>query len=341
MRSKSTHSKLLHWERQTKKSHLALILPDEITESRSLCNLRIYYTKADEICQPVWRQNYEDIRLFGYWDIKFLYFISQINGGLIARKQLESMESLKEGNIESSGTLEANNSVSLNLHFLSGQTSTRDAGITNIQELSKYDYGKELIEKVLHDNAVQDLIDTMKASGELKENADNLELGDYVVFKTAYDVFDINYWNTILNERAFTKMLGLETTPQQTGNREERRAKDKKSTGSNTSPEPSIPEIVSALCKFIPCPQMIMTERHAIPVDNRFLRESLHSIRFKYGSEITILGRVTNTPEKAQQLLPFVSSQLSTISIVANATFFNMALSKTQWITTPIALYFE
>ena len=115
------------------------------------------------------------MRTFVYLDTGILNsYISQINGGLIARKQLESMESLKEGNIESSGTLEANNSISLNLPFVSGQTSTKDAGITNMQELSKYDYGKELIEKVLHDNAVQDLIDTMTDSGELKINTEQI-----------------------------------------------------------------------------------------------------------------------------------------------------------------------
>jgi len=282
------------------------------------------------------------MRTFVYLDTGILNsYISQINGGLIARKQLESMESLKEGNIESSGTLEANNSISLNLPFVSGQTSTKDAGITNMQELSKYDYGKELIEKVLHDNAVQDLIDTMTDSGELKINTERLQIGDYVLFKADYDVLDINYWNDFAKTSAFSNTYEFDKPSKPTGNRQQRRAQNKDNTKTTSTEDPSIQEIISALCQFMPCPQLIMTEKHAIPIDDRFLRESLQSIRFKYCSQMAVLGRITSTPQNATKPQPFMDPRLSVVSSKANSVIFDFLLAKVQWITTPIALYFE
>lgn len=158
------------------------------------------------------------MRTFVYLDTNILNsYISQMNGGLITRKQQEALESTKESNMESSSEPEDNIELSAGFHLATIKVGNRKTGVSNMEELSRYDYGKELIEKVLHDNAVQDLIDTLKESGELKEDPAAFAVGDYVLFKADYDIFDVNYWKELITTPVFSDIVKSQKSSQKMG----------------------------------------------------------------------------------------------------------------------------
>lgn len=121
-------------------------------------------------------------------------------------------------------------------------------------------------------------------------------------------------------------------------NREERRSN--KNTPQKTT-EQDAQALFNAVCKIVPCKKMVLTKAHFIPLDESFLRESLQGIRFKYGREITILGRITNTPMIAAEERKIIDPKISRVVNIANSSLFSLLSASAKWILTPIALFFE
>ena len=214
------------------------------------------------------------------------------------------------------------------------QFSEKDGGDSGIRELSKLDYGRELREKVFHDNAVQNLIDNLRQTGELIENKEKFKLRSYVLFDTPYNILDIESINSLFNGKAANDIAMLvhmkeQETPR---NKEERRSQKQK--------EDQTRSMFNAVAEILPCKQMLFTDDLLVPVMANFLRESLQSIKLKYGGEIKILGYIGNEGK-------YILAQKDSNSFIAkyvdsiNAAALSFLSKEIQWIITPIALFFE
>ena len=84
-----------------------------------------------------------------------------------------------------------------------------------------------------------------------------------------------------------------------------------------------------------------MTEKHILPINEDFLREPLRSIRFKYPKTITVFGKITNNSHEAFENRNIIDPQLAGLVDAANSFMVSFLLKSTQWITVPIALFFE
>ncbi len=279
-------------------------------------------------------------------------YISQIHNGLITRKQHETSESIGESHATSSSTPESTTSFTAGLKYFNINGAERTTGTTSAHELSQHDYGKDWIEKVYHDNIVQELIELLSVSAESGSNTPHLEkdegkfkVGDYVLFESEFDILDMNFFSDFFNDKDFEVMvesaLKSPNPSANEGNREARRAADKKQHNQKKSDANDIKKMLRAMCKIMPCSKLIMAKKHILPINEDFLRESLRSIRFKYPKTITILGKITNESRKVFENRNIIDPQLAGLVDAANNFIEPLLLKSTQWITVPIALFFE
>ena len=293
------------------------------------------------------------MRTFVYLDTVIVNsYISQIHNGLITRKQHETSESIGEINTTSSSTPEVTSSLSASLKLIKGDRAVRDTGISTAHELSQRDYGKDWVEKVYHDNIVQELIELLSTSAEsgsstpqLKISEGEFKVGDYVLFKSEFDILDMDFFSEFFNDKDFEFMvdsaLKSPNPSANEGNREARRAADKKQRNQKDSDITVTKKILRAMCKIMPCSKLIMAKEHILPINEDFLRESLRSIRFKYPKTITVFGKITNNSHEAFENRNIIDPQLGGLVDAANSFIIPFLLTSTQWITVPIALFFE
>lgn len=259
-------------------------------------------------------------------------------GGLVTRKQQEALRATKEVEGKSSSTPETTGEYQLNLAVMGVHTSVKNTGTGKFNSLTKDDGEKELIEKVFHDNAIQELIEEFEQSQQLNHDVSSFKIGDYVLFTEKYDMFDIDFLQGLFSKKTLGVIARHKSTKDIGLNREQRRAQKK-------APQPTFDQtdidLFDAVCKIIPCKKMIVTKDHFIPLDERFLRESLQNICFKYGNTITVLGRITNTPKAIMEDHNIINPSISHVVNAANASLFSFISASVKWIVTPIALFFE
>jgi len=278
---------------------------------------------------------YYTMRHFVYLNTDILNsYLSQINDGLITRTMQETSDKTVEmqTNETTSPTSKAN--VAFKFAIASLETSHTDTGVVHAETLSKADYGKDLIEKILHDNTVEELIASLRRENKLK-NLHNCKIGDYLLFSATFDILDLNFIGTLFsagNRNNLMAILGLDYREETPGDNE---------GNTNITPTSGLLDVFSMLSLIMPCPQMIFTETCCMPVESKYLREKLQEIRFKYAEDIHVFGKVTGTPLKALSNRHILSREIAGFTqglIEAQKTFLPNAI---KWIVDPIALFFE
>lgn len=277
-------------------------------------------------------------------------YVSQLNGGLIVGSHTEVSDSTTQSNTENISNQGDKGTFKGNLFgLLQGGLETQDESVTDSTAIIQSQSGRELIDKIIHDNSFNQVNSYLEKENFIKTSFEG-ELGDYIKLKGNYEIWDLEHLLNILDDK-FIKLF----TEFSIGDEIEA-FKNKKGKLPNNSDIKNIKKEsnesmirtrdVLELCKrILPCTKFMLMEGMFIPIDERFLRESIHSIRFKYDGEITVIGKYTghykkekNNNEESCNFSDIFESIENLVEIFLEGT--TNIPPKTK-VLDPIALYFE
>lgn len=263
-------------------------------------------------------------------------YISQIYGGILekgksekecAKKQIWETISPEE---KIKATLKGGLPGILNANFET-EFSVKDKTVKGIDN---YNASKEVIEKIYHDNLLDNLIEFINKNEKIATSIDDIEYGKYVTLSLPFNFVNHSYLKSISNnefKQAFEKIMNA------TNQGTEQIMKGAKFGI----------ELIANFTKFFescfPVSQLIISENLIIPLDDKYLREEPEVIDFKYGGNIIVIGKVTKECSKAENIFGLYNEKFGNAIEEVKKSIYNIFLPKykNSFIITPIALYFE
>ncbi|MCR1953166.1 hypothetical protein NSA50_19460 [Clostridium sp. DSM 100503] len=288
-------------------------------------------------------------------------YLSQINDGLIKNTVNEAADEIASSKEESSLPGKSRFSSELGFKGVFNMKFSEDKDVINTTNtLSQIESGRELIEKVLHDNAFEQLRKYLNKEFRLRDIKE-CEIGDYVEVAEKYTIRDLDYIINIYTDE-FIEFMGdngiKEYEKEKTANgnvdtiklsnkmKEEKRKaiiKEQRETK----------RIFYIARNIMPFSKFLLCDGYIIPLNDKFLRESTQKIRFNYSGKIKILGRFTSTIEEAVKREKCIEDTFNTgyssfdeiyssLDTVLETTYTDiLGINKNSKIIEPIALYFE
>ena len=263
-------------------------------------------------------------------------YISQIYGGILekgqsekecAQKQVEEIISPEE---KIKATLKGGIPGILNAN-IETQFDVKDK---KIKETDNYNASKEVIEKIYHDNLLDNLIEFINKNERITTSIEEIEYGKYVTLSLPFNFVNHSYLKSISNnefKKSFEKIMNA-TTP---GN-------DKEMKSAKFGME-LIANFTTFFESCFPVSQLIINENLIIPLDDKYLREKPEMIDFKYGGNIIVIGKVTKDCSKDENIFALYNKEFGNAIEEVKKSMYNIFLPKykNSFIITPIALYFE
>lgn len=303
-------------------------------------------------------------------------FISQVYDGLPIQKQNEIKQGNNEqGSNEETKTRSGEGGADVKLFSGKYQSSTTES---NSLTTFESDETKEIVAKKIYDNALNDLESHLISKKQLKGNLDDLQFGDYVKISTELQLNDLRTFldvvsnstlkayefaidDTLKEEKAKTNQL-IEQLPQENKKVEKNKLNsqysklEKTKEAEKKDTEYSFKKMniyISFLIDYLPTPIFIKTANTVIPIDEKYLWDSVKSVTFKYNNnrlenEAIILGKVTKKTDNVDVLDDSIikKDELSSMYVSMNNVFneffelFNV-LNKNEYVISPVAVYFE
>lgn len=221
-------------------------------------------------------------------------FLAQKYNGLPTFNQKQSVDGKKESKKEEINGQTHKRGFELSLFKLIGY----NAEITPeqeryINELSNFSFGKEMINKALHDNSYDLFVE-------------DIDSEKYVTIEDYMRIYDLKSLSSIMeNEFMDAYKLNLPTSEDflKGLNREERRKTHNKKKAEKMEKEHKEElkgidyaiKFINLLSRLFPSDVYIYTRNYFIPFKRNFFREEISSINYIYTSKTKILGRVTGT----------------------------------------------
>lgn len=296
------------------------------------------------------------MRHFVYLDTDTLNsYLSQINGGLLKSAVNEVKDEVATTQNENTIPGKSNFTGEFGLKPLFGLKFSEDKETVNTTNtLSQIETGRELIEKILHDNAF-DLFGAYLKENNLLDYIDNCMLGNYVEINNDFTIRDLGYLTNIFTEDFidFISNMGIESLKSQIDNAEMsssvRKSKERELVNIKKKSEEEFigyKKILNIIGDMLPYSQFIICEECLIPITNKYLRESLSQIRFNYSGKIKVLGKFTSvfkdSINKEKENETFLGGLNSTLDQTFKELYVNMlGFNENMKIVIPIALYFE
>lgn len=307
-----------------------------------------------------------------YLDETFLNsFISQAYDGLPVQKQTERTNSVGDQGTDSvaeKGEL----SGKLNLGFI-GSSGKYDTTETNQLTTFETDETKDIVSKKIHDNALDDLENTLKDKNKLFTDVKNRRFGDYVKVEVAFQLNDLDEFLSTLNDTTFTAykvaveeelrsndksieaLIQSQDISKKDGEQQKREYKKNKNQEiENTDYSFNlIRSYINFATENLPTSIFMKAPNSIIPIDRSNLRESSSSLNFKYNHnelepKIFILGKVTKKTANTNifDLRMFKDKGLGSMYEGFNGVFTELfklfdILNKNEYVISPIAVYFE
>lgn len=281
-------------------------------------------------------------------------YLSQINDGLLKNTVNEAFDEVSTSKVEEGlpGKSEFASELGFKPFFNIKFSEDKDV-INTTNTLSQIESGRELIEKIMHDNAFEQLKKYLDKEF-LSKNVKECMLGEYVELSEKYVVRDLDYIiNLYTNE--FIDFL-CDSTINAKGYKEPSNANaaTKKAFYKKIEEEQvSIKEqqnktkrIFSIAKNIMPFSKFLLCDGCIIPLNDKFLRESTQKIRFSYSEKIKILGRYTSTVEEAVKRETNIQNSFDDLHSSLDKTFKELyinvlGIDEKAKIIQPIALYFE
>lgn len=263
-------------------------------------------------------------------------YISQIYGGVLEKgktekectqKQTEETISPEE---KIKATLKGGLPGVINAN-IETEFSSKDK---TLKGTDNYNASKEVIEKIYHDNLLDNLIEFINKNEEITTNIEEIECGKYVTLSLPFNFVNHSYLKSISNnefKKAFEKIMNV-TNP----------GSDKEMKSAKSGME-LVANFTTFFESCFPVSQLIISDNLIIPLDDKYLREKPEMIDFKYGGNIIVIGKVTKDCSKDENIFGLYNKEFGDAMEEVKKSMYNIFLPKykNSFIITPIALYFE
>lgn len=304
---------------------------------------------------------------FVYLDTDVLNsYLSQISGGLLKSSKAEISDTIVTGEIEELKQGSEKIKGNFGLASFLGLTYEEENDVINTTNtLSQTETGRELIEKILHDNALDEFQKHLKTEGILKDSTCE-DIGSYIGFEDKFLVRDIDLLLNTLTDRfkEFYKykfnvdiMTSLDIDKYIKENNLTNIAEDIKRRYHNPDNTDKfienefyiyeiIKEILDLAKSVMPFSKFIVCNNCLIPLQDKYLRETVNNIRFVYSGNLNVLGRYTSglgdSFKKEIYNMYNFNGFATCIDELLEMVYINiLGLDKSMKIVIPIALYFE
>lgn len=286
---------------------------------------------------------------FIYMDTYMLNsYISQFNDGLITNIHTEVMDQTSTGKIENTSDPLTDTSFKLSIPAIFNVgINQKDELLSTTAALTQLQSGKELIDKMFHDNAFNQFTNYLKDKKLLKYKT--CSIGDYVLIKDTFEFWDLDYLLELFNDNFINFLVNseLEEYKKSFINIKEKKPNISDLKNFEKQDKTKYEEIKNLIkmCRDImPFTKFMMINDCFVPLNDTFLRETVNSIRFKYTGKITLVGKYTNNYKGVLEQSEGASfSQIfNSLDGVVNM-FLKESLSIPNYakVITPIALFFE
>lgn len=281
-------------------------------------------------------------------------YLAQINDGLLKNTVNEVVDEVSMGKVEGvmPGKAEFVSEFGFKPFFNLKFSEDKDV-MNTTNTLSQIETGRELIEKIIHDNAFEQFKNYLHEQA-LSKNVRECELGEYVELSEKYVVRDLDYILTIYTEEFIEFMCDSlinknELKRPSNANTNTIKAFDKKikEVRNNIKIEQNnVKRIFSIAKNIMPFSKFLLCDGCIIPLNEKFLRETTQKIRFSYSEKIKILGRYTSTLEEAVKREENIQNSFDDLYSSLDQTFKELyinvlGIDEKAKIIQPIALYFE
>lgn len=263
-------------------------------------------------------------------------YISQIYGGILDKEKTEKANTIEKENKIDTPEERIKATVKGGLPgIISGDIETEyDTKEKETKSLTDTSISKEVIEKIYHDNLLDNLIEYITKEEKIIQEINEIEYGSYIALDIPFNFVNHDYLNSISNKPfkdAFGKIMNV------TSNSNDATVKQAKSTM----------ELISNFTTFFescfPAKQLIITDNLIIPINDIYLREDPNMIDLKYGGNIKVIGKVTKDCGKDENFGGLYNNEFGKAVQEVKDAMYKLFLPnyKRSFIITPIALYFE
>ncbi|MGL4571970.1 MAG: DUF6414 family protein [Clostridium sp.] len=268
-------------------------------------------------------------------------YLSQINEGLLTSYVNEVVDETLSKSTEALEPGAENSTTDVGFKpFFNIKLSENKDVVTTTNTLSQTESGRELIEKILHDNAFEQLVKYLVEKQMLKSNEVN-QYEEYLSLNSSFLVKDFDYILTIYNDEFINFLAdngvdGLNLS----------QAVMKKKKADIIKEHKGYQRLFRMAKNMIPFSKFIVTDDYIIPITEAYLRESLNNIKFKYSSKVNILGKYTGNLDDAfnreQGSESSFDIMFKSIDETLKTFFIDvLCINPNLKIIEPIALYFE
>lgn len=291
---------------------------------------------------------------FVYLDTDILNsYLSQINDGLLKSSINESKDEISRKQDENNmpGKSTSKTEIGFRQFFNFGLSEEKDI-VTTTNTLMQIESGRELIEKILHDNAFEQLRKYLSETNKLKDDK-KCNLGEYLKIKGKYSIRDLDYIINYYTDE-FIEFMGDEALKDNIKKIKNIRDDKKKlliddlerKKSKTIEDQKNIKRIFEIAQTIVPYSKFLFSDGYMIPLNEKFLREDTGKLRFSYSEEITILGKYTSSLGEAIEREVTAKTSFDNIyKALDNALkvfYIDIFGMKEEYkIIQPIALYFE
>lgn len=271
-------------------------------------------------------------------------YLSQINDGLLKSIVNEAGDEIKTTKSDEEKPSNSQVGVKAGVKgFFEVKLTENGAVMSSANTLSQTESGRELIEKIIHDNAFEQLKKHLITEKEIIKKEEYI-LGKYIELNENFIVRDLDYILNIYTDDFIEFMItsSLPADIKNSGNATKINNAKKKIREDQINTK----RIFLIAKSMMPFSSFLICGEYLIPLDKKYLRESTSKIRFNYSEKIKVLGRCTSTLKEAVSRegsnITTFDNVYSSIDYSAKEFYMNvLGINGDSKILEPIALYFE
>lgn len=282
---------------------------------------------------------------FIYMDTYILNsYISQFNDGIVTNIHTEVTDATTSSKQENTTESQLESKFDLSIPgIFKTSIGNKDEVAATVTGLTQSQSGKELVDKLVHDNVFNQFIKYIEKNNLLKYN--DFSIGDYISITGTFEFWDLDYLSEILNDDLIELFIKSGMNDLKTNGKLINKNQAKLFEKSQRDDFNYTSDIIKVCKNIMPFTKFMMMNGCFIPLEDKSLRESVSSIRFKYTGRITLIGQYTNDykgMDIQQGITSAFSQTFNSLDGVINAFLKgSLNIPDNAKVITPIALYFE
>ncbi|MCP1103243.1 hypothetical protein M2454_002649 [Aequitasia blattaphilus] len=293
------------------------------------------------------------MKRFIYLDTEVLNsYIAQLNDGLIKQTEKEVGSQEKK---ETSSTHNIGAEGQLSAKVLGkGLDGKLKYSYEQLKDIENVDLIRDVQTKIVHDNAFEELVEYLKNNNLLSEETRNV--GGFIEIKDEFFILDLEYYKKVFCDGDFVNYFlktkeeelrnKLEAEADENLNREQKRGKSNEIKNLiNQQVEEmrkeytDVGDIIKALMSILPYKRMMCINDLLVVMDDKYCRDEIEMMAFKYSGEAKILGYITNILEDDKNngvsVFASVNKQMNAILKVL------LDHPDKLYVVHPVAIYYE